>query len=382
VLQREGRYKVLIMDGSRQSNQAHPADDDNDVKVSRGMIYFRTIMMSDRDAIQGLHESWFPVDYKPSFFDSLCSGDPIMTGQSSRSPLFNCVACFRELTDKEFNGRKRRSEEKVNSFWSTSQGTREESDEDDFILWEQPSVPSKQYNGRYRTTAFGGNGSKQSGEDSMAKNGNTTMVSAHNDNERKRIESFYKNEFRFSGIDESLNCQDDSHYNEATGEQIIGCIVGTFVSSTYPSKKHISTLDEEVPSRDETCRLLVPDGYESRYSQMFYIMTLGTSREFRRIGLGSLLVKRVIDLVERTHDCGALYLHVITYNKTAMKFYERLGFMFIKEIKDYYTINSVNFDCYLFARYFHGNWGHRTSYSIISNYVWRSVEAIRNFIAF
>ena len=87
-----------------------------------------------------------------------------------------------------------------------------------------------------------------------------------------------------------------------------------------------------------------------------------------------------------------------------MKLYERLGFMNIKEIKgnhsrwciiseflfysfnlplsDYYTINSVNYDCYLFARYFHGNWGHRTSYSIISNYVWRSLEAIRNFIAF
>ena len=301
---------LMNMDGSRQSNQAN-----DNVKASKGIIYFRKIRVSDRDAIQGLHESWFPVDYKPSFFDSLCSGDPIMTGKSSRSPLFNCVACFRELTDKEFDMRKRRSAEKVNSFWSNSQGSDEDSDEEDFILWEQPSMPLKQSDRGYRTTTFDDDGLKQSGEDPMV-NGKTTMVSAHSDNERTRIESFYKNDFRFdSKIDESLNCQDDSHYNEATGEQIIGCVVGTFVSSTYPSTQHISSL-EEVPRRDETCRLLVPDGYENRYSRMFYIMTLGTSREFRRIGLGSMLVKRVIDLVERTHDCGALYLHVITYNKT------------------------------------------------------------------
>ena len=303
------------MDDSRQSNQA-PADDEK-VSRAKGMIYFRKIRLSDRDAIQRLHENWFPVDYKPSFFDSLCSGET-MPGQSSRSPLFNCVACFRELTDKEFDGRKRRSEEKSNSFWSTDQS--EDSDEDDFILWEKPSIPSNHFNRSYRTTTFGDDGSKQSGEDA-SENG-ATMVSAHKDNERRRLERFYTNDFRMiSEIDGSSNHHDDdSHYDEATGDQIVGCVVGTFVSSTLPSNKHISSLDEEVPRRDETCRLLVPDGYENRYSRMFYIMTLGTSREFRRIGLGSMLVKRVIDLVERTHDCGALYLHVITYNETGMWF--------------------------------------------------------------
>ncbi|KAL3789080.1 hypothetical protein ACHAW5_009819 [Stephanodiscus triporus] len=50
---------------------------------------------------------------------------------------------------------------------------------------------------------------------------------------------------------------------------------------------------------------------------------------------------------------GALYLHVITYNEGAIRLYERLGFVRVKEIKDYYLINSVNYDCYLYARYFH-----------------------------
>ena len=92
-----------------------------------------------------------------------------------------------------------------------------------------------------------------------------------------------------------------------------------------------------------------------------------------------------------------MYLHVITYNKGAIRMYERLGFMRVKKIEgtkatmkmnrmlflfrivlvlfdlyhfriqlvlplhsnlhsniDYYTINSVNYACYLYARYFHG----------------------------
>ena len=32
-------------------------------------------------------------------------------------------------------------------------------------------------------------------------------------------------------------------------------------------------------------------------------------------------------------ECGALYLHVITYNKGAIRLYEKLGFMKVKTIK-------------------------------------------------
>eukprot|EP00585_Thalassiosira_rotula_P020208 CAMPEP_0196208540 /NCGR_PEP_ID=MMETSP0912-20130531/9099_1 /TAXON_ID=49265 /ORGANISM="Thalassiosira rotula, Strain GSO102" /LENGTH=114 /DNA_ID=CAMNT_0041483343 /DNA_START=37 /DNA_END=381 /DNA_ORIENTATION=+ len=95
-------------------------------------------------------------------------------------------------------------------------------------------------------------------------------------------------------------------------------------------------------------------------------MTLGTSRKFRRCGLGSLLVERVVDVIrEEREECGALYLHVITYNLGAIRLYERMGFARVKEIKDYYTINSVNYDCFLYARYFHGNRGHKTTFGVL-----------------
>mmetsp|Transcript_23995 Transcript_23995/g.50587 ORF Transcript_23995/g.50587 Transcript_23995/m.50587 type:complete len:111 (+) Transcript_23995:1134-1466(+) len=97
-------------------------------------------------------------------------------------------------------------------------------------------------------------------------------------------------------------------------------------------------------------------------------MTLGTAREFRRAGLGSILVDRVLDMINKMPECGALYLHVITYNVGAIRLYERLGFSKVKEIEDYYSINNVNHNCYLYARYFHGNRGHKTIYDVMYDF--------------
>ena len=38
-------------------------------------------------------------------------------------------------------------------------------------------------------------------------------------------------------------------------------------------------------------------------------------------------------IVREREDCGALYLHVITYNEGAIRLYERLGFSKVKVIK-------------------------------------------------
>ncbi|KAL7552049.1 hypothetical protein ACHAWF_015282 [Thalassiosira exigua] len=140
---------------------------------------------------------------------------------------------------------------------------------------------------------------------------------------------------------------------------------------------------DEKPQRDETAAALIPD--PMRHPRMFYVMTLGTDREFRRCGLGSKLVENAMEMVERGGDgedddgddngdvgeggkrgpCGAAYLHVITYNEGAMRMYERLGFDRVKVIKDYYSINHVNYDCYLYARYFHGNRGHKSKLDML-----------------
>lgn len=92
---------------------------------------------------------------------------------------------------------------------------------------------------------------------------------------------------------------------------------------------------------------------------MAYILTLGTLPEYRRLGLGKLLLRKCVLLAlwkckegallllshtltthgpfqcttpTRARDaidsprCGAVYLHVITYNEAAIQFYSANGF--------------------------------------------------------
>ena len=131
------------------------------------------------------------------------------------------------------------------------------------------------------------------------------------------MKRFYSNGFQF----DNYNQQNDFYPNEC-GELIVGCVVGTFL----PSSMH----NVKTGRRDETAELLIADPDE--YPEMFYIMTLGTTRDFRRVGLGSILVNRVVDMIRSKQECGALYLHVIIYNEGAIKLYERLGFSRVKRI--------------------------------------------------
>eukprot|EP00956_Cyclotella_meneghiniana_P016686 scaffold26508_cov29-Cyclotella_meneghiniana.AAC.5 len=137
--------------------------------------------------------------------------------------------------------------------------------------------------------------------------------------ERQRIVSFYNrlnNGTTKQAMEGSTNNNiGSSHeiYLNDDGERIVGCLVGTFLSSSRPPSKQQQQQDSTTSERDETAALLIPE--PDKHRKMFYIMTLGTVPEFRRFGLGSILVNRVVDMIETQPECGALYLHVITYNK-------------------------------------------------------------------
>ena len=121
-------------------------------------------------------------------------------------------------------------------------------------------------------------------------------------------------------------------------DEIVACLVGTSIPRNRLN--HLSR------------QLLLPDGQHDR---LFYIMTLGTVTEYRKAGLASSLIQQCIDeVVLPDEECGVLYLHVITMNDAAIRFYERLGFWRVQEIPDYYTIDGKHYNCYLYAKYFHG----------------------------
>jgi ribosomal protein S18 acetylase RimI-like enzyme len=77
-----------------------------------------------------------------------------------------------------------------------------------------------------------------------------------------------------------------------------------------------------------------------------YIMTIGVIDECRNMGLGTRLLNEVISNIrEKRKRCMAIYLHVIDYNISAIRFYLKNEFIECNNIRNYYFINRV---------YYHG----------------------------
>lgn len=150
--------------------------------------------------------------------------------------------------------------------------------------------------------------------------------------------------------------------DEEDTSRICACIVGCFLQA----KSHLSP---------RLRNLLLPSQHHSR---AFYIMTLGVIPSCRKAGLGSQLVERCQRLVESDPGCGVLYLHVITFNAGAIRLYEKLGFYRVEEIENYYTIDGRHYNAFLFAKYFHGNRGHRDLFSLLresARTLWKAMAA-------
>ncbi|CAJ1937888.1 unnamed protein product [Cylindrotheca closterium] len=221
---------------AQKSDDEYPADcdydydddDENDEETSP--YFYRRILPRDRQAIQALHEEWFPVSYQEEFYDHLVMEEMC----HSNAPLYTNLLC-------------------------------------------QPNTASQ-----------------------------------HDDE-----------------------------------DEILACLVGISL--------------EWNKLNSQTRQNLLPDTpyYKGKHKRVFYIMTLGTVDKVRNQGLATTMIEECMQqVVENDPACGALYLHVITSNASAIRFYERLHFWRVQEIEDYYTIDGEKYNCYLYARYFHGNRGH------------------------
>lgn len=63
------------------------------------------------------------------------------------------------------------------------------------------------------------------------------------------------------------------------------------------------------------------------------------------------LIKQVIDYASTMTNCGAVYLHVISYNKPAIHLYQKMLFIRIRKLRSFYYINNKSYDAYLFIYY-------------------------------
>ncbi|KAL5721979.1 N-terminal methionine N(alpha)-acetyltransferase NatF [Ranunculus cassubicifolius] len=87
---------------------------------------------------------------------------------------------------------------------------------------------------------------------------------------------------------------------------------------------------------------------------LVYILTLGVVESYRNHGIASSLTREVIKYASSIPSCRAVYLHVISYNNSAICFYKKMSFQCIRRLADFYFIKGQHYDSYLFVYYVNG----------------------------
>jgi ribosomal protein S18 acetylase RimI-like enzyme len=94
------------------------------------------------------------------------------------------------------------------------------------------------------------------------------------------------------------------------------------------------------------CRL---EKKEGSTGVRLYIMTLGVLAPYRRIGIGSKLLKKTLEQCKEDPNIVEVYLHVQTNNEAAIKFYKKYDFEITDTIQNYYKHIEPP-DCYVLSK--------------------------------
>lgn len=74
----------------------------------------------------------------------------------------------------------------------------------------------------------------------------------------------------------------------------------------------------------------------SENMRRLYIMTLGCLYPYRRLGIGTVMVKHILNYVEKDGNFDSIFLHVKVDNEGAIDFYKQFGFEIVETKQHYY----------------------------------------------
>ncbi|KAJ7340152.1 N-alpha-acetyltransferase 60 [Desmophyllum pertusum] len=91
-------------------------------------------------------------------------------------------------------------------------------------------------------------------------------------------------------------------------------------------------------------------------TQVAYILSIGVVNVFRRHGIGTLLLDSFLShlTTPERENCKAVYLHVLTTNSAAVKFYDKRHFRQFRYLPLYYAIDGTHKDGYSYVLYING----------------------------
>jgi len=85
-----------------------------------------------------------------------------------------------------------------------------------------------------------------------------------------------------------------------------------------------------------------------------YIMTFGVSPSFRQRGLGTFILRKMIEILQE-HGCNVVTLHVQLINKAAVEFYKKNNFVVAEDLPGHYYIDGQYFDAMKMIFYLNNN---------------------------
>ena len=84
---------------------------------------------------------------------------------------------------------------------------------------------------------------------------------------------------------------------------------------------------------------------------------MGVHRNYRKLGLGQLLIEYLINWIKTNSSIEYLDLCVLSNNKPAIRLYKRLGFQTIGETKDMFRIDGVTYNYTMMTKQVSSNYG-------------------------
>jgi len=274
--------EVDIEAGTRPEDEAIFEEEDE-------ILEWRPWHLADLVELKRLHEEWFPIRYKETFYSHACE----QRVWNSTQPLFTAV-CSRIINRSEVS-----PPSNTPRALSTSDVTRHGNNAPTSSSSHMGSVKTPPRFEGYTPGVIG------AGPDLYGRGSRLVLPSRRRNRE---------------GIIQEVTCGVDEQQFGARG------VIGAVTAQIMPLSK----------CEDQD---LFDPGLS--FNSIAYILTLGTHTSYRRRGLSTALLKLCEQHAHCVKTCGAVYLHVITYNRGACRFYARNGYRCLREVENYYSINGV-----------------------------------------
>lgn len=90
-------------------------------------------------------------------------------------------------------------------------------------------------------------------------------------------------------------------------------------------------------------------GMQTKTKHTIYINQMNVKKTYRRQGIANKLMKKLFQIAKK-NKIKLLYLHVVSINKPAIKFYEKQGFKITGKIIRQYKFNNKYVDNYIMCK--------------------------------